>query len=217
MAEQTPVKNPTNRLWVWLAAGLIVIIAAAVVYYLTIYQTNSNANSNLRVNSAANSNQTALTNADETLTTDTNAAIMETAKTRYHNNAFGYTVQYYPNSSVAASTLRSTWDIQNPAENLYSEWGLSEADNTVIAISVYPIEKRDEVFTNKKYSIIDDTEKLNDEVTANYLKVDGVVHGYYFIQANYIFILSTSFTVGVAGYEEFKTIAQSLTFTIQPE
>lgn len=217
MAEQAPVKKPGNQMWLWLTIGLIVIIAVALVYYLTIYQKSSNSNSNQRINSTINSNQIAPTNADEILTTNTNASITDTSKTQYHNDAFGYTVQYNPNSSTDASVLRGTWDIQNPAENLYSEWGLSDGDNTVIVISVYPLEKRDEVFALKKYSTSNETEKLNNEVTADYLKVEGEVHGYYFSQASYFFVLSTKYSVGSAGYSEFKEIAQNLTFAIQPE
>src|SRR3989338_7422589 len=208
MTEQKPfpkpATHPTDRILLWGVIILAIIVLAVAVYYLVAVRKDGAVNANFNTNIAVNSDQTVLTNTDETLTANTNAAATTASKTQYRNNAFGYTIQYNPNSSTEASMLRSTWDIQNPAENLYSEWGLSDGDNTVIVVSVYPLEKRDEVFALKKYSTTNETEKLNDEVTADYLKVEGEVHGYYFSKAKYFFVLSTKFSVGSAGYSEFN-------------
>ncbi len=193
------------------------MIVAGVVYYLLSSPNQNKSNANSGVNSTVNFNQNKTAVNDETLSTNSNASPAGASLAQYHNNAFGYTVDYNAYASADPATLRSTWDIQNPAESLYSEWGLSEGDQTVIAVSVYDSAGRDAVFESKKYTTVSETEQLNSEIAASYIKVDGEVRGYQFIQANYLFVLSTTYSVGSAGYDEFKTITKSLTFALQPE
>lgn len=206
---QQPVPKAKTNLGPWVGIGVIILALAVVAaIYLVVNRTNDNGNTN---NAVAQTNGS--TNVNGILSNSTNNAnanvpFVDIAPITYRNSAFGYSVRY---TSLAGSEP-TTWSSNNIPENLYDEWGMGRGTEQVIAIQVYPKDKKGEVFTARNFEALEDTEALNLNITANFLKVDGELRGYTFDRGNYTFVLFSGGTLDSPLYNEFKTIAQTLYF-----
>jgi flagellar basal body-associated protein FliL len=232
MNETQPNPGKPTKSATWLIGLVIVaILVVAVIIFLLLNDdsepTNTNQSSNSAVNRSANTNalvnQSANTN-DSTVNTNalvnqsantndstvnTNTAATNTAnpdEVTYLNPEFGYSVRYADPTATHSTAVTS-----NTAENLYSQWVLSEGSKAVVTIQVFQKDGITDSFSARKYSKTSATVALA-KLSSNVLTVDGVKRGLTFDYGIYTFVLLAADKQGTDLYAEFETIAKTLSF-----
>lgn len=126
----------------------------------------------------------------------------------YQNEEYGFSFRY-PQDYQKTANL---WEFQQEGDLLW-EWGVNRGQETIIAISLYPQEKKEGVFQQYGYQATGKIINLNNTVKGEKINMGNAADYDLLIDKEQVFfVISSSFTASPDSeeYKEYKTILDTL-------